>query len=70
MKQIIILTIKQTVEILREHGMDISAPHLRAGLECGAYPFGVCIRMEKHPAFEVYKPLLMRWIEERSEDAA
>lgn len=70
MKQIIILTIKQTVEILREHGMNISAPHLRAGLECGAYPFGVCIQMEKHPAFEVYKPLLMRWIEERSEDVA
>lgn len=66
MKQIIILTIKQTVEILREHGMNISAPHLRAGLECG----GVCIQMEKHPAFEVYKPLLMRWIEERSEDVA
>lgn len=70
MKQIIILTIKQTVEILREHGMDIIAPHLRAGLECGAYPFGVCIQMEKHTAFEVYKPLLMRWIEERSENVA
>lgn len=70
MKQIIILTIKQTVEILREHGMSICEPHLRAGIECGAYPFGVCIQMGKHPAFEVYKPLLMRWIEERSEDVA
>lgn len=70
MKQIIILTIKQTVDILREHGMNIIAPHLRAGLECGAYPFGVCIQMEKHTAFEVYKPLMMRWIEERSENVA
>lgn len=70
MKQIIILKIKQTVDILREHGMNISAPHLRAGLECGAYQFGVCIRMDKHPAFEVYNPLLMRWIEESTEDVA
>lgn len=70
MKIITILTIDETVTILREHGMKISAPHLRAGLECGAYPFGACIRMDKHPAFEVYKPLLMKWIDERSEDVA
>ncbi|MBR0340775.1 MAG: hypothetical protein IJH64_00720 [Oscillospiraceae bacterium] len=70
MKQIVILSIEETICILRENGMNISAPHLRAGIECGAYPFGACIPMGKRPAFEVYKPLLMRWIEERSEDVA
>jgi hypothetical protein len=35
--------------------------------ECGAYPFGVCIPAAKSRTFEVYKPLLMQWIKERSE---
>jgi hypothetical protein len=45
--------------------MNISDAHLRAGIECGAYPFGVCIPMKQN-TFEIYKPLLMKWIEERS----
>lgn len=67
---IVVLTINETIEILREHGMKISPPHLRAGIECGAYPFGVCVKMDKHPAYEIFKPLLMRWIAERSEESA
>ena len=67
---IVVLTINETVEILREHGMKISPPHLRAGIECGAYPFGVCIKMDSRPTYEIFRPLLMRWIAERSEDAA
>lgn len=70
MRQIVVLTIKEAVTVLREAGMQISEPHLRAGIECGAYPFGVCVRMDKHPTFEVYRPLLMQWIAERSEDVA
>lgn len=66
---IVVLTINETVEILREHGMKISPPHLRAGIECGAYPFGVCVKMDKHPAYEIFKPLLMQWIAERSEES-
>lgn len=65
---IVVLTINETVEILREHGMKISQPHLRAGIECGAYPFGVCVRMGKQPTFEIFRPLLMRWIAERSDE--
>lgn len=67
---IVILTIDETVEILRNNGMKISPPHLRAGIECGAYPFGVCVKMGKRPSYEVFKPLLMKWIAERSEDVA
>lgn len=66
---IVVLTINEAVEILREHGMKISPPHLRAGIECGAYTFGACIPLDKRPTYEIYKPLLMRWIAER-EDAA
>lgn len=62
---IVIITIAEAVKILREHGMNISDAHLRAGIECGAYNFGVCIPM-KHNTYEVYKPLLMKWIEEHS----
>ena len=64
-RHIVIISIKDTVEILREHGMSISDAHLRAGIECGAYPFGVCIPMKQN-TYEVYKPLLLKWIEERS----
>lgn len=67
MSMIVVLTVNETVDILRDHGMSISAPHLRAGIECGAYPFGVCVKMDKQPTYEIFKPLLMRWIEERSE---
>lgn len=67
MSMIVVLTVNETVDILREHGMSISAPHLRAGIECGAYPFGVCVKTDKRPTYEIFKPLLMRWIEERSE---
>lgn len=64
-RHIVIISIKDTVEILRSHGMSISDAHLRAGIECGAYPFGVCIPMKQN-TYEVYKPLLLRWIDERS----
>ena len=64
-RHIVIISIKDTVEILRSHGMSISDAHLRAGIECGAYPFGVCIPMKQN-TYEVYKPLLLRWIEEHS----
>ena len=63
---IVIISISEAVKILREYGMNISDAHLRAGIECEAYPFGVCIPMAKSKTYEIYKPLLMDWIEERS----
>lgn len=68
MKKIVVLTVKETVGILKEHGLTIDPAHLRAGIECGAYPFGVAVQMEKRPSFEIFKPLLMKWIDERSEE--
>lgn len=66
MKQIVILSVIQTCKILKEHGMPIHPNHLRAGIECGAYPFGVAVKMEKSCVFEIFEPLLMEWIDERS----
>lgn len=64
---IVVITIAEARQILAEHGFSTSEAHIRAGIECGAYPFGVCIPATKTRTFEVYKPLLMRWIDERSE---
>jgi hypothetical protein len=64
---IVVITIAETRQILAEHGFNTSEAHIRAGIECGAYPFGVCIPAAKSRTFEVYKPLLMQWIKERSE---
>lgn len=64
---IVIINVKECCEILKENGMQTNETHIRAGLECGAYPFGVCIKSDyyKSPVYEIYKPLLMKWIKER-----
>ena len=64
---IIVITVKEACEILREHGFKTNPQHIYAGLDCGAYSFGVAIKTPKSTVYEVYKPLLMRWIAERSE---
>ena len=63
----VVINTTEACKILREHGMSISPLHLRAGPECGAYPFGSAIKMDKQWVYEIYKPLLMKWIAERSE---
>ena len=65
---IVTLTPAETAAILREHGMKTSPEKIKAGLLCGVYPFGVCIQM-RQKEYEIYKPLLMRWITEREEEA-
>ncbi len=65
-KMIVCLSVMETVEILKKHGFQVSPVHLRAGIECGAYPFGNAVRMAKSCSFEIFKPLLMKWIDERS----
>ena len=69
-REIVVISVAQAVEILKQHGMAIYPEHLRAGIECGAYPFGKAIKMQKHSVYEIYKPLLMRWIDERSEEVS
>lgn len=66
---IVTLTPAETAAILREHGMKTSPEKIKAGLLCGVYPFGVCIQM-RQKEYEIYKPLLMRWIAEREEEAS
>ena len=68
MKQIVVISVSRACEILKQHGMTIQPNHLRAGIDCGAYPFGVSVKMGKSNVYEIFKPLLMRWISERSEE--
>lgn len=65
---IVTLTPAEAAAILREHGMKTSPEKIKAGLLCGVYPFGVCIQM-RQKEYEIYKPLLIRWIAEREEEA-
>ena len=60
-----VLTAKQAVEILKEHGFKTSVPHIYAGIDCGAYDFGVRIDIDKQPRYEIYTAFLIRWIKER-----
>lgn len=64
---IVLLTVKEACAILEENGMKITPVHLRAGIDCGAYPFGNSVKMGKSSVYEIFRPLLMQWIEERSE---
>lgn len=67
-KKIVVINTEQACEILKNHGMNIQPNHLRAGIDCGAYPFGVAVQMKKSSVYEIFKPLLMKWIAERSEE--
>lgn len=58
-------TVRDAAAYLREHGMRISAEALSAGLEQGVYPFGICIRLERSPVYQIFKRLLDGWIAER-----
>jgi len=65
-KMIVVLTVKEAVQILREHGFQTNVLHIYAGLDCGAYDFGRAIPTKKSTIYEVYKEPLMRWIEDKS----
>lgn len=60
------ITPRQAAEILRSNGMSITAETLGAGLQQGVYPFGVCVKLERSPVYQIFKPLLEKWIDERS----
>ena len=65
-KIMVVIGIKEAAQILREHGMKISDADLRAGLEQKVYPFGDVVTSQ--PVFHIYKPKLLAWIDERSEE--
>lgn len=60
------MTVKQAVEVLRNHGMKIGTSAVMAGLAAGAYPFGDCYRMPSGTMrYTVYARLLNEWIAAR-----
>lgn len=64
-----VITLMQTMEILRGEGYEISPGKLKAGICQGVYPFGEIIdRMEgltKEDIYTVYTVKLRKWLEER-----
>lgn len=66
----VVIGIREAAKILRENGMQISDGDLRAGIEQRVYPFGDAVVVTSKPVFHVYLPLLMQWIEARSEEQA
>lgn len=64
-KMMKVISVKQAVNKLAEHGFRITPVHLGAGLQQGVYPFGVAIKLHEW-VYEIYDTLLDKWIEERS----
>lgn len=70
-KIIVILSVSEACKILKEHGIAMSEEHIRAGLIAKVYPFGVAFKMREDSSryvYEIYKPKLMKWIDEISEE--
>lgn len=63
-KKIETLTVKEAVDELRMLGMNISVDRMKAGLNQGVFPFGVCIKM-KNFEFEIYRVPFDKWVQER-----
>ena len=58
------LTVKEAVEELRMLGMSITPDRLRAGINQGVFPFGICIKMKDYE-FEIYRVPFEKWKSER-----
>lgn len=65
MEQVGYMTPDEVAIKFREAGMKTSTQRIRAGIEQGIYPFGVCIYMGKNREFEIYPALVDKYIEER-----
>lgn len=59
---------RKAVEILKEHGFNITEVKIDMGLRQGVFPFGDAIEMSSEWDYTIYVPLLMKWIAERSEE--
>lgn len=59
------LTINETLQTLREHGIAIGPEILSDGIEQGVFPFGVCIKKDRRNFF-IFEKLLDEWIAERA----
>ena len=59
------MDLNECAAYLREHGLSISNEVLANALEQRVYPFGVCIGGGKRRVFQIFPPLLDKWIAER-----
>ncbi len=67
MQMITTMTPQAACERLRASGMSIGTDTLRAGIEQGVYPWGICIRTATgNPVYQIFGKLLEDWIAERA----
>lgn len=60
------LTPMEASRELNAMGLRCTPETLRFGIEQGVFPFGVCIRCDKRPVYQIYDTLFRRWIAERA----
>ena len=60
------LTLQQTAVRFRLAGIATSPNKIRAGIEQGVYPFGICIDLGKSKVYEIYTAQVEAWIKERA----
>lgn len=58
-----IMTPQEVCDELRSLGVSTSPDKIRAGIEQGAYDFGVVIHMAS-PCFEIYRKKFEQWVNE------
>ncbi len=58
------LNMKQTEQLLREHGFWLSASDIADGIETGVYPFGRLVRVSEdgRRTFEVFRGDVIEWV--------
>ncbi len=61
-----IMTPQEVCEELRARGVSTTAEKIRAGIEQGAYDFGVVIHLTT-PCFEIYRKKFEQWLKENIE---
>lgn len=61
-----VIKVDKAVEILKAHGYKTANVNkIKAGIEQGLFPFGVAVHLD-HTVYDIFEPLLMDWIKERS----
>ena len=58
-----IMTPQEVCEELRKNGVSSSPDKIRAGIEQGAYDFGVVIHLAT-PVYEIYRKKFEQWLKE------